>query len=75
MRKEASKRGAETLKGADGISLSLLCGIHDGEIEEPFWREGEKQKAQDAKGADSDAYWVAQSPSILYRLHMYLFGQ
>ena len=41
--------GLKTLEGEDGISLLLLCGIHDGEIEEIFWREGSEQKIQKAQ--------------------------
>ena len=58
MRKEDSEKGLKPLlEGADGI----FCRVHDEEIEELFWREGEKQKTQDAKGSDSGAYWVDHS--------------
>ena len=41
MRKEVPEKGLKPLEAVDGV--------HDGEIEEPFWREGMEQKTQAAK--------------------------
>ena len=56
-----TRKGSETMEGANEISLSLLYGIHDEEIKENFLREDAEQKTQDAKGTDSGAYWVSHS--------------